>query len=317
MPFKRFSSKSRRAIRPTGKKAAKKKAANVFPFKKYLTKYPGSYDNWKRYVSAYSTTRPPVTSYRRPISKPNLAPRVVDLATSTKARLTPSTFKSMKWEEEIFYTGKLQSTVKNTVNRKGIRFIWQTKKSLYDMIVDVVSKQMDRFKDLKDIPYITFDKISIKIRFYNHPVSGSKPYHGYNWDPIASMDIETPSAVPSNLEWGKSYNGKGFMSLKFNVTGFIVKNGGSPYIKLTPSIDTTALKNALRLAPTLLLYSHFPSEQDNSSFAPEAGKMVTKINYRLHHDVMKKPNLVGVLSAPTDPVQDLAMAFATTNTRLG
>lgn len=304
MAFKRYSSKARRAIRPTGTRAAKKKAGSRFGFKKFMKAYPSAQTALEK-SNRMAYNRPSVPFYLRtgmPYSRirgPTLAPygqvihplqqfslpKVVDLATATKARLVSSTFKTMAFEEEHIYS---QSFFESPADKANIcvRFLWQIKLSVADLITSVLKKHLDRFKEVKDMDYITFDRLSVKMRFYRHPRCGSMPYHGYNWDPASSMLIESDK-VPMNLEFGKSYNGKGFMSLKFNITGFVVKNGGSPYIKFSPSIDLAGIKQTLNLAPNLHLYSHFPTEIVPTKEIPQVGRTVTKIYYRLHKNDMR------------------------------
>jgi hypothetical protein len=293
MAFKRFSSKARRAIRPTGSKIVKKAARSRFGFKKFEKAYPSAIPAWNQMVARRTPVRYPQRFKPRGVSygvlrpHPMNLPMVVDLS-KNQTRLIPSTYKSMDVEDELSYSisSRVSSNPESQIT--SVRLIWNKSMTIFEMISSVLKNDPDRFKEVVSVPYITFEKLSIKMRLYSHPVSGVKPYHGYEWAPASTMEEETDLKIPATSPFGKSYNGKGYMATKFNVSGFIKKNGGSPYVRLNPDMDLQALKESLNLAPFLRLYAHHPTEEDTQTYAPEVGHLKIRLFYRLHHNLIKK-----------------------------
>lgn len=289
MAFKRFSVKARKAIRPTGSKATKKAASKKFPFKKFMKNYPSAEYALRR-TNAYSyglkdkiqKWKPRSISYNLNSSYLQNAPQLVDVS-KAQVRLTPSKPLVMEDESEPEY--QYLAYVGGTPDepRKAIRLYRATVLSLADIVWMIVERNKAALVDVKDSKYITFEKLSVRLRYYSHPISGAKPYHGYFWEPSSKMTVEEIIAKHEEKKYGKSYNGKGFMSLKFNIASFILKNGGSPFITLTPSIDKAGLMNLLQLAPTLTLYSFFPQEADLGALPPEVGRRKFKLTYRVHN----------------------------------
>jgi len=281
MPFFSRFRKSRKAVRKTGvyrktsayRKKKSRTSRSKFPFKKLFRKYP-------TIMNARMPSSKPA-AYSKPFisSKPYGTQHKKFQFTNRSPNLNSFT-GSIKPLSDIAY---LTHEIEPTYFTNDDRLCYDTFEDLPTLIQLLMDSNVAVLQKQSSARYISFEELSVRVKYYPKVNNGAFPTHGYYWLNGLPKLEQNPFKKHKEQQYGLTFDGLGDMMISYNISGFIEKAGYSPVFDFKlGDISRANLVRNLSTAPRLVTFAYFPSDGFSKGVLQEVGRYSYSLRVRFH-----------------------------------